>query len=104
MVTAHCTARRIDGELAMSTSPAGPEPKPLAVQVYSGERLLAQAVSTLWLYEHPPHGTMAVPGTQNWLAFDHLTLVAANGTRYRIVPIRLEHAAGTSAVLTFDIA
>jgi hypothetical protein len=87
----------------MSTSPAGPEPKPLAIQVYSGERLLAQAVSSLWLYDQPPHGTMAVPSTQNWLAFDHLTLVAANGTRYRIIPIRLEHAAGTSAVLAFDI-
>lgn len=87
----------------MSTSPAGSELISLVVHIYSGEHLLAQAVSNLWLYDQPPHGTMPVPGTQNWLAFDHLTLIAADGTQYRIVPIRLEHAASASAVLAFNI-
>jgi hypothetical protein len=87
----------------MSTFPAGSDPISLVVDVYSGEHLLAQAVSSLWLYDQPPHGTMAVPGTQNWLAFDHLTLVAVDGTQYRVTPTRFEHATGTSAVLRFDV-
>jgi hypothetical protein len=87
----------------MSTSRAEPEPRHLAVKVYTGDRLLTKAICALWLTDQPKHGTMPVSGDQNWLRFDHLTLRAIDGNAYVIVPTRLEHAGGESAVLVFDI-
>ena len=87
----------------MSTSPATPKPLNVEVRVYTGDRLLAEATCTLWLDDDPKQGALAVPGTQNWLSFAHLTLVAADGAEYRILPKRLEHVGGAGPMLLFDI-
>jgi hypothetical protein len=73
------------------------------VKVYDGDRLLTAATGTLWLDDDPRHGVMAVPGNQNWLRFPHLTLETEAGTRYSILPTRVEHAAGAGQMLLFDI-
>jgi hypothetical protein len=87
----------------MSTQPAATDGSEVQVNVYDGDRLLTAAACRLWLGANPPHGTMAVPGNQNWVVFAHLTLQAADGTRYSILPTRVSHVAGQQQELSFNI-
>ncbi len=87
----------------MSTFPATSERLEMQVKVFNGDRLLTAATCALWLGDNPRHGAMAVPGNQNWLGFTHLTLDAADGARYSILPRRVTHAAGELQTMLFDI-
>lgn len=87
----------------MSTLSATGKGLEAQVKVYDGNRLLAAATCTLWLDDKPRHGAIAVPGNQNWLGFEHLTLDTADGVRYSILPRRAMHSAGQQQVMTFQI-